>query len=177
MKRGAPMKRGGFARRAAGDHESDRAQRLAARAARAVAAAQTGPQPPTSVMACGLHSAAPAPAAEKDVILRSEAYRRATAGMRCMWCGIAGFSQHAHLNLGKGLGLKTDDRTGFPLCACRPGVEGCHAAYDQYRLVPGGREGHRVYGLEWGRITRAEILSLGLWPINLPHWQETTSSK
>ncbi|WP_347656440.1 LysR family transcriptional regulator, partial [Comamonas thiooxydans] len=39
-----------------------------------------------------------------------------------------GYSQHAHLNYGKGLGLKTDDRTGFPLCCSRPGIEGCHVA-------------------------------------------------
>ncbi|WP_315128074.1 hypothetical protein [Comamonas antarctica] len=166
------MKRGGFARRAAGaasDHQTDRAQRLQARAARALAEAV----PRASSLMCPAQAPAPMP---KTTLVRSELYRRAVAGLPCMWCGIHGSSQHAHLNLGKGSGLKTDDRTGFPLCADRPGVEGCHVAYDQYRLVPGGREGHRVYGLEWGRITRAEILSLGLWPINLPAWQESTSS-
>ncbi|MDR0215565.1 MAG: hypothetical protein LBJ15_16405 [Comamonas sp.] len=110
----------------------------------------------------------------KEDVQTSEAYRRAVAGLRCIWCGIQGYSQHAHLNQGKGMGLKTDDRTGFPLCCARPGIEGCHVAYDQYRLVEGGRDGHRAYGKEWGRITRAEIQNLGLWPTKLPLWQETT---
>ena len=88
-------------------------------------------------------------------------------------CGIHGYSQHAHLNLGKGFALKTDDRTGFPLCCARPGIEGCHVAYDNYRLVEGGREGHRAYGQEWGRITRHTILESGQWPQRLPLWSET----
>lgn len=147
----------------AGTYQAGRDQRLAARAARAMGEVT----PRASVMACASAPAAPVPKAE---LLESEPYRRAVAALRCMWCGIEGFSQHAHLNLGKGLSLKTDDRTGFPLCSTRPGVEGCHTAYDQYRLVPGGREGHRAYGLEWGRITRATILDSGQWPPRLPAW-------
>lgn len=172
MKRGAPLNRSGFARRAAGavcGMENTREERLASRAARAMAEVV----PTASSLSPITESCMPVP---KAMLVESEPYRRAVAGMPCMWCGLQGSSQHAHLNLGKGLSLKTDDRTGFPLCASRPHVEGCHVAYDQYRLVPGGREGHRAYGLEWGRITRAEILSLGLWPFNLPLWQETTSS-
>ena len=80
-----------------------------------------------------------ATALKKDAPARSEAYRRIVAAMPCANCGIAGYSQHAHANAGKGKGIKTDDRMGFPLCAARPGVEGCHAAFDQYRLLPGGR--------------------------------------
>ncbi|WP_159917909.1 hypothetical protein [Pantoea sp. 18069] len=167
------MRRTGFARRVAGAASSPvntREERLASRAARAMAEVV-----PTA------SSIAPVTAAcvpvLKAMLVDSKPYRRVVAGLACMWCGLQGSSQHAHLNRGKGLGLKTDDRTGFPLCASRPGVEGCHVAYDQYRLVEGGNEAHHAYGLEWGRITRAEILSLGLWPINLPLWQETTSSK
>ena len=106
--------------------------------------------------------------------VESEPYRRLVAQLPCLWCGISGYSQHAHLNLGKGLGLKTDDRTGFPLCCSRPGVEGCHAAYDQYRLLEsGGREAHREYGLEAGRFTREQVLKAGLWPASVPQWVES----
>ena len=113
---------GGFGRArpatVAGTYQAGRDQRLAARAARAMGEVT----PRASVMACSSEPAAPVPKAE---LLESKPYRRAVATLGCMWCGIEGFSQHAHLNLGKGLSLKTDDRTGFPLCSTRPGVEGC----------------------------------------------------
>ena len=109
----------------------------------------------------------------KEKPIESEPYRRLVAQLPCMWCGIEGYSQHAHLNLGKGLGMKTDDRTGFPLCCSRPGIEGCHVAYDNYRLLEsGGREAHREYGLEAGRFTREQVLKAGLWPASLPRWVE-----
>ena len=109
----------------------------------------------------------------KENVVESDPYRRLVAQLPCLWCGIAGYSQHAHLNMGKGLGLKTDDRTGFPLCCSRPGIEGCHVAYDNYRLLEsGGREAHREYGIEAGRFTRDQILKAGLWPKRVPLWRE-----
>ena len=112
----------------------------------------------------------------KEKVVESEPYRRLVAELPCLWCGISGYSQHAHLNLGKGLGMKTDDRTGFPLCCSRPGIEGCHVAYDQYRLLEsGGREAHREYGLEAGRFTREQVLKAGLWPPRVPKWVEQPS--
>ena len=112
----------------------------------------------------------------KEKAIESEPYRRLVAQLPCLWCGISGYSQHAHLNLGKGLGMKTDDRTGFPLCCSRPGIEGCHAAYDNYRLLEsGGREAHREYGLEAGRFTRQQILKAGLWPSSVPRLVESLS--
>ena len=104
----------------------------------------------------------------KEAPARSEAYRRAVAELPCSHCGIAGHSQHAHANAGKGLGLKTDDRAGFPLCAPRPGIEGCHARFDQYRLLPGGRDAHAAAGDRWAERTRSEVARRGLWPANLP---------
>lgn len=161
----------GFGRRlAATAPAQDREERLAQRAARAMDSARA-----TAGMACASTVAtgpATGEAQPKQDIQTSEAYRRAVAALPCIWCGIAGYSQHAHLNLGKGMGLKTDDRTGFPLCCARPGIEGCHIPYDQYRLMEGGREQHRAYGLEWGRITRHTILESGQWPARLPLWSE-----
>lgn len=69
----------------------------------------------------------PLPKAEP---LRSEGYRRFVASFPCFACGIHGHSQAAHPNFGKGLGLKTDDRLCFPLCAVRPGHMGCHQMLD-----------------------------------------------
>ncbi len=43
-------------------------------------------------------------------------YRRLVATLKCICCGAVGFSQAAHPNTNKGMGLKTDDRDCFPLC-------------------------------------------------------------
>lgn len=162
MMRRTPIKRAAVCAAPAQDRE----QRLEARAARVMAEAR----PRASVVAT-ITALAAAPIV-KDNPLRSEAYRRAVAGQACAHCGVHGFSQHAHSNEGKGAGIKTDDRTGVPLCGPRPGIEGCHAAFDQYRLLPGGREAHRAAARTWAANTRAEILRQGLWPARLPLWTE-----
>ncbi|WP_314972846.1 hypothetical protein [Comamonas testosteroni] len=148
-----------------------REQRLADRAARQIesALATADLVPGNVTMAPGAGTTGIAVLKEK--VIESEPYRRLVAKLPCFWCGISGYSQHAHLNYGKGLSWKTDDRTGFPLCCSRPGIEGCHVAYDQYRLLEsGGREAHREYGIEAGRFTREQILKAGLWPRKLPLW-------
>lgn len=166
MKRSAPLTRTVFKSRALGPSINlCRDQRLEDRAARALASAT----PRASVMACAAACAAPV---HKECAADSEPYRRAVASLPCAACGIYGYSQHAHGNEGKGLGIKTDDRTGAPLCCARPGEEGCHAKFDQYRLVPGGREAHREAMRAWGAQTRALVHSLGLWPKNLPRWPD-----
>lgn len=100
------------------------------------------------------------------MIWRSEKYRRAVAELPCIYCGLHGRSQAAHANAGKGRGIKTGDETCFPLCAARPGFEGHHVAFDQYRLLAGGRQAHVDAGEEWGRRTR-RVLGLrqtgGVW--------------
>lgn len=108
----------------------------------------------------------------KDKSLRSEPYRRLVASLPCAFCGVVGYSQHAHENDGKGKGLKVDDRRAMPLCCARPGIEGCHAAFDQYRLVPAGRAAHIELGHEMARQTRDQIREVGLWPAKVPQWQE-----
>lgn len=110
----------------------------------------------------------PAAPVEKENPLRSEAYRRAVASLPCIHCGIEGYSQHAHENDGKGARLKVDDRRAMPLCCSRPGIEGCHVAFDQYRLVPGGRDAHADLGRALAEQTRNRLNALGLWPKGLP---------
>lgn len=116
----------------------------------------------------------PAAPVTKESPVRSQQYLRLVASLPCAACGIYGYSQHAHGNEGKGMGLKTDDRTGVPLCCARPGEEGCHTKFDQYRLLDGGRDAHREAMREWGAQTRALVQSLGQWPKNLPHWPGDT---
>lgn len=102
--------------------------------------------------------------APKEAPVRSETYRRLVAAMPCWQCRAPAPSQAAHANFGKSLGMKTDDRTCFPMCPQ------CHAHHDQGG-VP--REIRRATELQAGRDTRAAIKAAGLWPKNLPEYQET----
>lgn len=107
--------------------EQEREQRLMDKARRAMnsvvpRAANMG-LPPTA--------AAPIP---KAAPVRSEPYRRAVATLPCAICGVHGYSQAAHANQGKGMGMKACDLTCFPACGPRPGFQGCHAALDQGAL-------------------------------------------
>jgi hypothetical protein len=67
----------------------------------------------------------------KNPPIRDEGYRRWTATLACIRCGVHGFSQAAHPNQGRGLGQKAGDDLCFPLCCTRPGILGCHAEHDQ----------------------------------------------
>lgn len=62
--------------------------------------------------------------------MRSESYRRYVASKPCFSCGIEGYSQVAHPNNGKGMGMKTSDLDAFPLCAPHWGLPGCHWQLD-----------------------------------------------
>ena len=66
----------------------------------------------------------------KTRIVRSKRYRRWVASLPCIACGVEGFSQAAHANHGKGLGMKTCDLSTFPLCAPHWGLIGCHQQHD-----------------------------------------------
>jgi hypothetical protein len=102
----------------------------------------------------------------KDEPVRSEEYRRLVAKLPCKHCGVHGHSQAAHPNTGKGGGLKTDDRLCFPLCCDRPGVQGCHAKFDQHAWFT--RAARREIEPSWGADTRRQITAMGQWPADLP---------
>jgi hypothetical protein len=85
------------------------------------------PPKPRAVMVAANDAVVAAP---KEAPLRSESYRRYVASQRCFACGIEGFSQCAHANSGKGLGIKTCDSRTFPLCAPHFGLIGCHQMHD-----------------------------------------------
>lgn len=114
------------------------------------------------------------PVAKSDVC-RSEAYRRLVASLACKHCGIAGYSQCAHGNLGKGLALKTDDRYSFALCTVHGVADGslvlgCHELYDQGCLF--SKAVRREIEPVWAADTRRHILAAGMWPAGVPIWSD-----
>lgn len=98
----------------------------------------------------------------KEEPVRSEAYRRAVASLPCVICGIYGFSQAAHANTGKGMGMKACDLTLFPACCARPGEEGCHVRLDQGALFP--KAVRRELEPVWAADTQRKVRAMGLWP-------------
>jgi hypothetical protein len=91
---------------------------------------------------------------------RSEKYRRFVASQPCFACGLAGHSQCAHPNFGKGMGLKTDDSFAFPLCATLPMRMGCH---DRHDLCLDMTREQRREAEERYTARMREIASLGGW--------------
>lgn len=98
----------------------------------------------------------------KDESVRSKAYLRLVAQLPCKHCGIWGYSQAAHANSGKGMGIKACDLKTFPLCADRPGQRGCHSLFDQGALL--GKDARRLIEPAWVADTQRQIQSMGLWP-------------
>jgi hypothetical protein len=77
-------------------------------------------------------------------------------------------SQAAHADEGKGMQIKSDDRTCYPLCADGPGYPGCHSRIGAGAAMT--KQQRCEYELIAGRDTRATINRMGLWPANLPQW-------
>lgn len=114
-------------------------------------------------------------AVEKDNSVQHEGYRRLVALLPCKACGIGFLSQCAHPNTGKAAGKKLiDDRLCFPLCADSPGRRGCHPRFDQGALYD--KRTRRLLEPAWGAETRQEIRKAGLWPADLPEWEEDRST-
>ncbi len=92
----------------------------------------------------------------KDAPVRAESYRRFVANFPCFDCGIRGWSQCAHENFGKGMGLKVCDTRTFPLCAPRFGLLGCHLEFDLGLGLT--RDERREQGRVW--VERMQALAL-----------------
>lgn len=131
---------------------------------------ETRPTPRLERPATAARFDRPAAPRPKQQPVRSEAYRRLVAARPCISCGIHGYSQAAHANHGKGLGIKTDDRMTMPLCSAAG--NGCHALFDRYELLPGGRRAHIEAARRWAAETRRGILAEGLWPAGVPLMEE-----
>jgi hypothetical protein len=91
----------------------------------------------------------------KGVYVRDKNYLRRVAAEPCIICQIEGYSQAAHVPT-DGKAMKQSDRETFPLCCVRPGVNGCHQDYDQYRMFPDSQETRRM-GRKWAEETRDRL--------------------
>ncbi len=105
-------------------------------------------------MAAGIHLEAPS-VIRKESPLRDEDYLRLVASLPCCHCGLHLHSQAAHENAGKGRQMKVDDRRTFPLCTVSGNA--CHEAFDQYRLVRGGRNAHAELGRAFTESTQQAL--------------------
>jgi hypothetical protein len=90
--------------------------------------------------------------------VRDDDYRRLVATLKCISCGAVGFSQAAHPNTGKGMGLKADDRECFPLCTV--GAKDCHGGFDQRAMFD--KQTRRELEPLWANQTRATLRSLAM---------------
>lgn len=144
------MKRSGFKQKtmATVDRSYDREQRLENRA---VAAMKNVVARPANM---GLMARVSTPVL-KCPPMRDKAYLRRVAQLPCVNCGIAGYSQAAHANTGKGMSMKASDHDTFPLCCTRPGVPGCHAGLDQGAMFD--KETRRAKEAEWVAQTQAML--------------------
>lgn len=96
-------------------------------------------------------------------LLRSETHKARVRALDCVRCRAPGPSDVAHVNFGKGMGLKACDSLTFPLC--RP----CHRDHDQGGMP---RDERRL--LEWSYVdtTRANLLRFNNWPRSVEaHYQ------
>jgi hypothetical protein len=112
----------------------------------------------------------PLHAQPKEAPAVHEGYRRLVAARPCFHCGKVGHSQAAHADQGKGLQIKSDDRTCFPLCATTPTLPGCHDLIGAGALM--AKMDRREYEIRAGAATRSAIVAEGLWPADLPLWED-----
>ena len=69
--------------------------------------------------------------------IRDKKFREWLSNLPCLVCKRPGPSQaaHVHLPMQKTLGDKEDDKNCVPLCADRPGADGCHTLLDGNKRV------------------------------------------
>ena len=106
----------------------------------------------------------------KKTVWKNEAYRRLVASFDCEHCGKGAPSQAAHAEQGKGMGIKSDDRTCFAACADSPGRRGCHSILGQSGMFT--RDQRRVIEQNHARKTREAIRQSGQWKESWPVFEE-----
>lgn len=111
---------------------------------------------------------APARPIPKEGAVQSGLYMRAAKSLGyCMRCGLQlgphkGLLDFCHADLGKGQGLKTDVRRGWPGC------RRCHETVGRELSKPARRAVEYLLGV----MTRAAVMAAGLWPKKLPLFEE-----
>lgn len=133
------------------------------------AAKQIGPEYNLRPRAVAVAVAGPARAVvavPKDEPLQHRAYMAAVRTLPCDLCRTNAGSQFCHADIlgkgGKGAGIKSDCRLGWPGCP------DCHFYVGTSGSMPKKTRHH--YEAAAGRRTRAAIRRMGLWPATLPEW-------
>lgn len=117
---------------------------------------------PSAAFRLGVPIASQAAAIEKEKAIQHEPYMRLVRNMPCARCGKFPPSQFCHADMGKGAGIKTDCRRGFPGCP------ECHVLLGSSGKIP--REQRRELEAFYGGQTRERVIAAGLWPASLPAW-------
>lgn len=100
----------------------------------------------------------------KSEPLQHAGYMDVVRGLECYRCEAPPRSDFCHSDEGKGTGIKSDCRLGWPGC------RRCHDAIGTARVLP--KNERRAWEAEAARATRQKINRMGLWPANLPQWPE-----
>jgi hypothetical protein len=134
--------------------------------------------PPRPVKTYEVHTPRPAPArilrmadtrdrltvVPKNAPLQHQGYMNLVRAMPCIRCAHPPRSQFCHSDEGKGTGIKSDCRTGWPGCAA------CHYAVGTERIYP--KHERRALEALYAKQTRDAIRAAGLWPKRLPPLKE-----
>jgi hypothetical protein len=107
----------------------------------------------------------------KSMPLQHAGYMDLVRSMACYRCRHRPRSQFCHRDEGKGGGLKTDCREGWPGCGPHDGMPGCHWYVGTSGNLPKAQR--RAFELEAGAATRAAVIASGQWPKRLPLWEES----
>lgn len=99
----------------------------------------------------------------KENAIQHAGYMDLVRAMPCERCGHPPRSVFCHSDEGKGQGIKTDCRRGFPLCRA------CHHLIGSTGKL--GRDERRRLEVEYGARTRDRIISARVWPARLPKWE------
>lgn len=98
----------------------------------------------------------------KEQMLQHSGYMRLVRRLPCSHCFKLPPSEFSHADTGKGQGIKTDCRRGYPAC------KECHYLIGSTGKL-GKAERRRIEDL-YGRLTRTKIMLAGTWPARLPLW-------
>lgn len=130
---------------------------------------QIGPEytlRPREVAVAGAGPARASVPVPKDYMIQHGEYMAAVRSLACDSCGALPRSVFCHADIvgkgGKGMGIKSDCRLGWPGCRT------CHYAIGTSGKM--SKEHRHLYEFAAGRRTRAEVWLRGLWPADLPAW-------
>lgn len=107
----------------------------------------------------------------KQEPIQHAGYMAVVRQMACARCGISGYTQFCHSDSGgKGMGIKTDCRLGWPGCGPHGSLPGCHWIVGTSGQLK--QTARRAFERSAGDETRRIVRSMGLWPKTLPAWHE-----